>query len=53
MARNSAQLTAGIVVGGLLAVGASIASREIMRRAGTRLIDRLHRRAARACAEQR
>ena len=39
MARNSAQLTAGIVVGGLLAVGASIASREIMRRAGTRLID--------------
>jgi coenzyme F420 biosynthesis associated uncharacterized protein len=39
MARNSAQLTAGIVVGGLIAVGASIASREIMRRAGTRLID--------------
>ncbi len=39
MARNSTQLTAGIVVGGLLAFGASIASREIMRRAGTRLID--------------
>ena len=39
MARNTTQLTAGIVVGGLLAVGASIASREIVRRAGTRLID--------------
>jgi coenzyme F420 biosynthesis associated uncharacterized protein len=39
MARNSAQLRAGIVVGGLLAFGASVASREIMRRAGTRLID--------------
>lgn len=39
MARNSTQLTAGIVVGGLLAFGASIASREIVRRAGTRLID--------------
>jgi coenzyme F420 biosynthesis associated uncharacterized protein len=39
MARNSTHLTAGIVVGGLLAVGAGIASREIMRRAGTRLID--------------
>lgn len=39
MARNTAQLGAGIVVGGLLALGASVASREIMRRAGTRLID--------------
>ncbi|MDQ2689405.1 MAG: zinc-dependent metalloprotease [Chloroflexota bacterium] len=39
MARNSARLGAGIVVGGLLALGASVASREIMRRAGTRLID--------------
>ena len=39
MARNSARLGAGIVVGGLLAIGASVASREIMRRAGTRLID--------------
>ena len=39
MARNNARLGAGIVVGGLLALGASVASREIMRRAGTRLID--------------
>jgi coenzyme F420 biosynthesis associated uncharacterized protein len=39
MARNSARLGAGILVGGLLAFGASVASREIMRRAGTRLID--------------
>jgi coenzyme F420 biosynthesis associated uncharacterized protein len=39
MARNTARLGAGIVVGGLLALGASVASREIMRRAGTRLID--------------
>jgi coenzyme F420 biosynthesis associated uncharacterized protein len=39
MARNSARLGAGIIVGGLLALGASVASREIMRRAGTRLID--------------
>jgi coenzyme F420 biosynthesis associated uncharacterized protein len=39
MARNSARLGAGILVGGLLALGASVASREIMRRAGTRLID--------------
>ncbi len=39
MARNSAQLGAGIVVGGLLALGASVASREIMRRAGPQLID--------------
>ena len=39
MARNSSQLRAGILVGGLLAIGASIAGREIMRRAGTRLID--------------
>ena len=29
----------GIVVGGLLAMGATVAQREIMRRAGTRLID--------------
>ena len=39
MARHTARLSAGIVVGGLLALGASVASREIMRRAGTRLID--------------
>jgi coenzyme F420 biosynthesis associated uncharacterized protein len=39
MARNSGQFRAGIVVGGLLALGASVASREIMRRAGDRLLD--------------
>jgi coenzyme F420 biosynthesis associated uncharacterized protein len=39
MARHSTRLGAGILVGGLLAFGASVASREIMRRAGTRLID--------------
>ena len=39
MARNSAQFRAGILVGGLLAVGASVAGREIMRRAGDRLLD--------------
>ncbi|MEO6294705.1 MAG: zinc-dependent metalloprotease [Candidatus Limnocylindria bacterium] len=39
MARNTARLGAGIIVGGILALGASVASREIMRRAGTRLID--------------
>jgi coenzyme F420 biosynthesis associated uncharacterized protein len=39
MSRHTSRLTAGIVVGGLLALGASVASREIMRRAGTRLID--------------
>jgi coenzyme F420 biosynthesis associated uncharacterized protein len=39
MARNSSHLRAGIIVGGLLAVGASVAGREIMRRAGTRMID--------------
>lgn len=39
MARNSSRLGAGMVIGGLLALGASVASREIMRRAGTRLID--------------
>ncbi|HUF05905.1 MAG TPA: zinc-dependent metalloprotease [Candidatus Binatia bacterium] len=38
MARNTARLGAGIIVGGLLAFGASVASREIVRRAGTRLI---------------
>ncbi|MGZ8512962.1 MAG: zinc-dependent metalloprotease, partial [Candidatus Limnocylindria bacterium] len=32
-------LGAGFVVGGLLAIGASVASREIMKRSGTRLID--------------
>jgi coenzyme F420 biosynthesis associated uncharacterized protein len=39
MTRHAGRLGAGIVVGGLLALGASVASREIMRRAGTRLID--------------
>jgi coenzyme F420 biosynthesis associated uncharacterized protein len=39
MANHTARLSAGIVVGGLLAFGASVASREIMRRAGTTLID--------------
>jgi coenzyme F420 biosynthesis associated uncharacterized protein len=39
MAGHTTRLGAGIVVGGLLALGASVASREIMRRAGTRLID--------------
>ena len=39
MSRHTTRLGAGILVGGLLALGASVASREIMRRAGTRLID--------------
>ena len=39
MANHTARLSAGIVVGGLLALGASVASRQIMRRAGTTLID--------------
>ena len=39
MARHTTRLASGIVVGGLLALGASVASRELMRRAGTRLID--------------
>jgi coenzyme F420 biosynthesis associated uncharacterized protein len=39
MTRNAGRLGMGIVVGGLLAMGATVAQREIMRRAGTRLID--------------
>jgi len=39
MARDNGRLRTGILVGGLLALGATVASREIMRRAGTRLID--------------
>ncbi len=39
MARNMGRLGAGVVVGGLLAVGATVAQRELMRRAGTRLLD--------------
>jgi len=56
MSKHSNRLGAGIVVGGLLAFGASVASREIVRRAGTRLIDWeavrqiAHRRLAEAAA---
>lgn len=39
MARSMGRLGAGIVVGGLMALGATVAQRELMRRAGTRLID--------------
>jgi len=39
MTRNSGRIGMGIVVGGLLAMGATVAQREILRRAGTRLID--------------
>jgi coenzyme F420 biosynthesis associated uncharacterized protein len=39
MSRNSGRIGMGIVVGSLVAVGAAVAQREIMRRAGTRLID--------------
>ena len=39
MARNMGRLGAGILVGGLMAMGATVAQREIMRRAGTRLLD--------------
>jgi coenzyme F420 biosynthesis associated uncharacterized protein len=39
MTRYAGRLGVGIVVGGLLAAGATVAQREIMRRAGTRLID--------------
>jgi coenzyme F420 biosynthesis associated uncharacterized protein len=39
MTRSASRLGMGIVVGGLLAMGATVAQREIMRRAGTRLID--------------
>ncbi len=39
MARNSGRFASGVLVGSLLALGASVASREIMRRAGTRLLD--------------
>jgi coenzyme F420 biosynthesis associated uncharacterized protein len=39
MARHTSRFAAGILVGGIIALGASAASREIMRRAGTRLID--------------
>lgn len=39
MARSAARVGIGIVVGGLLATVAGVAQREIVRRAGTRLID--------------
>jgi coenzyme F420 biosynthesis associated uncharacterized protein len=39
MARHPGRFAGGVLVGGLLALGASVASREIMRRAGTRLLD--------------
>jgi coenzyme F420 biosynthesis associated uncharacterized protein len=37
--RNTSRLGVGILVGGLLAMGATVAQRELVRRAGTRLID--------------
>ena len=39
MSRHTSRLASGVLVGGLLALGASVASREIMRRSGKRLID--------------
>jgi coenzyme F420 biosynthesis associated uncharacterized protein len=39
MTRNGTRLGMGLVVGGLLAMGATVAQRELLRRAGTRLID--------------
>jgi coenzyme F420 biosynthesis associated uncharacterized protein len=39
MTRNATRVGMGIVVGGLLAMGATVAQRELLRRAGTRLID--------------
>jgi coenzyme F420 biosynthesis associated uncharacterized protein len=39
MTRSASRLGMGIIVGGLLAMGATVAQREIMRRAGTRLIE--------------
>jgi coenzyme F420 biosynthesis associated uncharacterized protein len=39
MPRSAGRLGMGIVVGGLLAMGATVVQRELVRRAGTRLID--------------
>jgi coenzyme F420 biosynthesis associated uncharacterized protein len=39
MASHSSRLAAGVIVGGILALGVTAASREIMRRAGSQLID--------------
>lgn len=63
MTRTSSRIGLGIVVGGLVAMGATVAQRELVRRAGTRLIDweavreiarrRLGRHAAPLSARQR
>jgi len=37
--RNTSRIGAGILIGSLVAMGATVAQRELMRRAGTRLID--------------
>ena len=39
MTRNTGRLGMGILVGGLIAAGLTVAQRELMRRAGTRLLD--------------
>jgi len=39
MTRHASRLGIGIMVGGALALGATVAQRELLRRAGTRLID--------------
>ena len=39
MPSHTSRVTVGILVGGLLAAGATVAQRELVRRAGTRLID--------------
>jgi coenzyme F420 biosynthesis associated uncharacterized protein len=39
MTRNAGRMGVGILVGSLVAVGAAVAQRELMRRAGSRLID--------------
>ena len=39
MTRNTGRLGVGILIGSLVAMGATVAQRELMRRAGTRLID--------------
>ncbi|MGI8872345.1 MAG: zinc-dependent metalloprotease [Candidatus Limnocylindria bacterium] len=39
MPGHTSRLTMGIVVGGILAAGATVAQRELLRRAGSRLID--------------
>jgi coenzyme F420 biosynthesis associated uncharacterized protein len=39
MTRSTSRFGIGVVVGGLLAMGATVAQRELMRRAGTRIVD--------------